>query len=328
MSPKSKLPLGGISATKSIAKSLIFYSRGGAQKVRYYYKPAGDPSAAQAAQRLLIKTKVKAWQALSVVDKTSWNDQAKILGDPWSGYTLFMSTWEGIMNFTELADAFDSYAGHGGKIIRIKAAEDGLEPSPAGGIFLDNFDDAFLYWAWKTETPAGSVSEADGKCLVSIGDGIPGNWWGSGLQQAPRLYICSLRGPMEVITKITEITTNVNTEAGMFITNNPLLGGNYGYTFGRNHTGKVLSVQLGVGTLETTLDSIDLPVWLRIRTIAVGTGNTTFFHYSTDGVTYVSLGSVVNLPHNSVGLYAKNWSDEAIDGYFEFFSIKMDQGPG
>ena len=33
----------------------------------------------------------------------------------------------GTLNFTDLADALSSYTGHGGKFIKVKAAEDGLE---------------------------------------------------------------------------------------------------------------------------------------------------------------------------------------------------------
>jgi len=90
MSPRVKLPFGSQSATKSYGKILTFYDRGGEQKVRIYNKPSGLGSEAQLAQRQIIKDKVAAWQALSPGEKATWNVQAKALGDPWSGYTLFM----------------------------------------------------------------------------------------------------------------------------------------------------------------------------------------------------------------------------------------------
>ena len=95
MSPRAKLPFGSHSAKKSYGKILTFYDRGGEQKVRIYNKPSGLGSEAQLAQRQIIKAKVAAWQALSVPAKASWNFQAKALGDPWSGYTLFMSIYSG-----------------------------------------------------------------------------------------------------------------------------------------------------------------------------------------------------------------------------------------
>ena len=61
--------------------------------MRIYNKPSGVGSEAQLAQRQIIKDKVAAWQALSAAEKATWNVQAKALGDPWSGYTLFMRNY-------------------------------------------------------------------------------------------------------------------------------------------------------------------------------------------------------------------------------------------
>jgi len=60
--------------------------------LRIYNKPLSPGTAAQLAQRQAIKEKVAAWQALSPGEKATWNNRAKSLGFPWSGYTLFMST--------------------------------------------------------------------------------------------------------------------------------------------------------------------------------------------------------------------------------------------
>ena len=201
-------------------------------------------------------------------------------------------------------------------------------PGGTSGQFLDNFSDAARYWAWKDLTPVGTITETGGYCQISIPAATAGNWWGVGLEQCPRAYLGSMTVPQEVITKLTVQTLNVNTKAGMFISNNPLLGGNSGYTLARNDAGIIQSVQLGVGTLAQTGGAIALPVWLRIRTVAEGNGNTTYFAYSTDGITYVALGNVVNLTHRAVGLYTKNWTNNAIDARFDFFSITMDSGPG
>lgn len=95
MSPKVRIPLGSSSAKKSIGKNLTFYQRGGKQHVRNYTVPTGEASEAQVAQRLIIKAKVEAWQALSPAEKAVWNSAAKTKGNPWFGYTLFMSIYEG-----------------------------------------------------------------------------------------------------------------------------------------------------------------------------------------------------------------------------------------
>ncbi len=195
--------------------------------------------------------------------------------------------------------------------------------------FLDNFNDASRYWSWKDLTPVGTITEPAGTyCQISIPAATAGNWWNVGLEQSPRAYLGCMTSPQEVITKLTYMTNNADTQAGIFISNNPLLGGNSGYTIGFTAVTKGIgSTKLGVGGIANSPPGLSLPVWLRIRTVAEGNGNTTYFHYSTDGTTWLPLGSVVNEPHRAVGLFAKNWSNNAIDSRFDFFSVTLDPGP-
>ena len=95
MCAKSTLPLGSLEATKSIGKNLTFARWKKSQRLRVYSEPLKPPTPAQRAQRNIIKDKVAFWKALSDEDKAVWNSEAKVLGDPWSGYTLFMSTYIG-----------------------------------------------------------------------------------------------------------------------------------------------------------------------------------------------------------------------------------------
>ena len=378
MSPKSKLPLGGISATKSIAKQLTFYSRGGKQKVRAYHKPSGDPSAAQITQRQIIKLRVQEWQALSFEEKDSWNIQAKILGDPWSGYTLFMSTQEAVMKFTELEDTFPNYSGLGGKPVYVNGAENGLEailPNiltmtnaeriALGGIsvgrivlctdtektwigtgsgdtellsgsfpaadveFLDNFNDSSRFWTWKDQTPTGTINETGTYLEISASAAEDANWWGAGLVTNPRAFIGELRSPQEIITKLIYHTTNLSSQGGMFVSNDPTNGGNDGYFLARQDDGEIIVAKLGTGNIGDSGGVVNLPVWLRIRMTGNGKGNTTYFHYSINGTDWISLASVNDLSHRGVGLAVKNWANPGpeIIARFDHFSVTMSPGP-
>lgn len=93
MSPRALLPLGSLSAKKSIRKALTFYNRGGQQFVKHYGAPIAPPSSAQTEQRTIIKAKVAVWQNLTLDQRLQWKAQAEALGDPWSGYSLFMSLY-------------------------------------------------------------------------------------------------------------------------------------------------------------------------------------------------------------------------------------------
>ena len=124
MSPKAKLPLGSSKATGSISKLLTFYQRGDKQKIRLYNKPLKPASAAQLAQREIIRERVAVWQGLSDPDKAAWNLRAKALGDPWSGYTLFMRSY--IMKFLDLDDTESSYLDQALRIALVNAEEDAL----------------------------------------------------------------------------------------------------------------------------------------------------------------------------------------------------------
>lgn len=150
MSPKAKLPLGSAAATKSIGKMLTFYRRGSKQKVRLYHKPTGLPSAGQTAQRAVIGALVKIWQGLSNEDKASWNSRAKALGDPWSGYTLFMRSY--IMKLLDLEDTPSTYTDKALRLALVKVTEDAIEFGPR--LFLsddapvDEGDDGDLWFEY------------------------------------------------------------------------------------------------------------------------------------------------------------------------------------
>ena len=203
----------------------------------------------------------------------------------------------------------------------------GATPPELG--FLDNFDDAARYWAWQDLAPVGTITEPAGTyCQISIPPATAGNWGGPGMEASPRPYLGSRSSPQEVITKLVYMTDNAETQAGMFISNNPLLGGNSGYTLAFTSVSHLVgSYELGVGAIDASPGAVSLPLWLRIRTVAEGNGSTTYFHYSTDGTTWLALGSVADEPHRAVGLFAKNWTNNAIDSRFDFFSIMPDPGP-
>ena len=333
MCAKSTLPFGGASATKSFGKTLTFYRRGTRQKVKKYGVPAGAPSAAQIAQRESIKQRVEAWQSLSALEKTSWNNQALLRGDPWSGYTLFMSTWEAVMNFTDLLDAFSSYVGKAGKIIQIKVTEDGLEAVEPGNIFLDNFDDDELHWGWRTDNLAGdrTVTESGGVLTIAIDSGTSSDWW-STVNNCPKI-ITGLRGfPCEIICKINSYTSDDSRQAGLFVAYDAVgAGSQYAFMYARSAGGVSIST---TGTALGTVAVLDFPIWLRIKILADSSSNRggrLIFSYSTDGESWTDQLTYDTWPYNPgvCGLFAKTWgTNPGISVPFEFFKVAESMGPG
>jgi len=194
--------------------------------------------------------------------------------------------------------------------------------------FLDNFEDSARHWSWRDEAGNGSFTETSDYLQISVAGAAQADWWGGGACDCPRAIIGCLRHPQEIITKLTTCTVNGNTSAGVFITNNPLDGAADGYILQRNNDQKIGVDELGVGNIALTGAPVALPVWLRIRTIGHGNGNTTFFHYSTDGSAWTSLISVDDLEFRACGLFAKNFITwNAIDARFDFFNIIKDTGP-
>jgi len=211
----------------------------------------------------------------------------------------------------------------------IGTASGDIETTGGSSGFLDNFNDGARYWAWNDAPKNGSITET-GTYLELKGTAAQDcNWWGAGVDDAPVAFIGTHTCPMEAITKLIFHTTNPNSQSGMYISNAPLLGGNSGYLVARDEAQHIIVSQLGVGNIADSGGVIALPVWLRIRTRGEGNGNITDFHYSIDGITYISLISVNNLPHRGVGLFSKNWSTPGpeIIGRFDFFSITLDPGP-
>jgi len=211
----------------------------------------------------------------------------------------------------------------------IGTASGDIETTGGSAGFLDNFNDAARYWAWNDDTPTGTITETGGYLEVSATGAEDANWWGAGLVDNPRAFIGTFRCPMEVITKLTYHTINLSSQGGMYISNDPMNGGNDGYFLARQDDEHIIVAKLGVGNIGDSGGVIALPVWLRIRTTGNGNGNITYFHYSTDGVTYISLISVADLDHRGVGLAVKNWAAPGpiIVARFDFFSVTVDPGP-
>ena len=195
--------------------------------------------------------------------------------------------------------------------------------------FLDNFNDAARYWAWNDQTPTGTIAETGTYLQVSATGAEDANWWGAGVISNPRAFIGEFRCPQEVITKLTYHTTNISSQGGMFVSDNPMNGGNDGYFLARQDDQHIIVAKLGVGNIGDSGGVVALPVWMRIRMTGHGNGNVTYFHYSIDGIVWTSLASVNNLSHRGVGLAVKNWASPGpeIIARFDFFSVTLDPGP-
>lgn len=237
----------------------------------------------------------------------------------------------GGLTFLLLSDTPSSYVGKKYDILRINTAENSVEfIDPEAAVeFYDDFSDNSRYWAWRDVPGNGSILEPAGTDLrLTLAGAANGDWWAAGTCNSPRAIIGTRRSPHSHIAKLTTHTANASTSCGIFVTDNPLDGGNSGYIFYRRSDGYLGIDALGTANVALTGSAISLPTWLRIRMIGHGNGNTTFFHYSTDGSSWTSLYSVNNLAHRAAGLFAKNWGAfNAITADFDFYKIQNDPGP-
>jgi len=329
MSPKSKLPLGSHGAKKSIGKLLTFYDRGGLQKVRLYNKPTGPPSAGQTAQRLVIASRVEAWQALSPAEKNEWNASAKALGDPWSGYTLFMSTYEeegpmphnlfsadhpdtvvgspasGDIIYANATPKWTKLAkGDDDKVLTLKSGLPSWE-TPAGGApseedlaFLDNFNDDERHWGWFDAAKNGSIVESGGVLTLSVANGVHG---GLNQNNMPRCLMGDPGAPFEVKIKLNSYSVNNSTQAGICISSHSGAGAeNQWLMFGRTRkdedaglNGLAIS-NFGSGWLASN-SITTLPIYLRFRITVLGKDEAALCEcaYSTDDESYTVLDTVL-----------------------------------
>ena len=321
------MPLGSHAAKKSIGKLLTFYDRGGLQKVRLYNKPTGLPSDGQTAQRLVIAGRVAAWQALSDEDKAAWNSSAKALGDPWSGYTLFMSTYveEGPMPHNLFsADHPDTVVGSpvsgdiiygnatpkwaklakgdNDKVLTLKSGLPSWE-TPAGGVsekdlaFLDNFDDGSRHWGWADDEKNGGITESGDIIMLSVADGISGGLSGSSF---PRCLLGDPGAPFEVKVKLNSYIVRNCTQAGICISVNSSQGGNDDWLlFGRTKRAEDagldgLAVTDFAGGWSQKNAVTTLPIYLRFRITVLSKDAAAICEcaYSTDDIDYTVLDTV------------------------------------
>jgi len=93
---------------------------------------------------------VNVWQGLSEENKAVWNLRAKDLGDPWSGYTLFMRSY--IMKLLDLEDTPSTYVDKALRLALVKATEDAIEFGPrlfvSDSAPVDEGDDGDLWFEY------------------------------------------------------------------------------------------------------------------------------------------------------------------------------------
>jgi len=209
--------------------------------------------------------------------------------------------------------------------------------------FLDNFDDEDIHWAWLKDniTANKTITElATGKLEIEIDNGTSGDWW-STVNTAPKL-ITGINPPCEIICKLTSITTNNETRAGLFIAGNAIENGSrYFAAITMVTIGGVTDLQaIEAGNGYDHMGDNTLPIWFKIKvTSSVGQGHLITFFYSTDGTNWTQMedgGNVKELTNLEpgdggmcAGLYAQNWaSNLLVTAEFDFFKIIPTFGPG
>jgi len=216
---------------------------------------------------------------------------------------------------------------------------------PSTPVFTDNFADAAIYWAWKTdETDANkTIVEAGGLLTIEVKNNVIAVLNDSD-NMAPKIFTGVPGYPCEVITKLNDYTVNDKTAAGLFIAMNPITNtaqGFYGIcrlkstVNGRDGISMIDIAHISGGLADAAVAT--LPIWLKIRIKAHAyAAIDILFYYSEDGINYTLLYTLtpwawINTkdPAVIIGLIANNTAITSnIAAPFEFITITQDSGPG
>lgn len=350
MSPRLVLPLMSLEARGKLKGLGVFYRKNGQNWLKDFQTYTDSPTLAESFQRLRVRAKVAAWQALPAPEKAAWNDAARARGGTWCGYTLFMKeytlsgTWyQDLIDacaaapraFGSLSDVDDSTKAAGNVPTWSPAAGKWIPAAPAAASpapFIDNFDDASRHWAWYDHNVAAgkSISESGSALTISVAAGTPSDWW-SNSNSAPKAIMSIPSAPCDILTKVNAFTVNDCCQAGLFIAADPIgQGSTYAYFLTFGNTGIGVSAS-GVASLGSN-PSTTLPVWLRIRVLNENKGSfRAIFSFSLDGSSFTDVYTLSGYPilagKPSCGIFVKNWTGNAISAPFEFFKVIPSAGP-
>ncbi|MCX6566893.1 MAG: hypothetical protein NTW38_10830 [Candidatus Aminicenantes bacterium] len=354
MSPRLVLPLMSQEARGKIKGLGIFYRKNGQNWLKDFQTYTDSPTLAESFQRLRVRAKVAAWQALSAPDKASWNAAAAARGGTWCGYTLFMKeytlsgTWYQDLidacaaaprTFGSLSDVDDS-----GKAAGYVPTWDAVTgkwipaPSAAGGLvpFLDNFAGASIFAdlvLYGTSGSARTITQADGRLKFAASAGQECSSY------IPRVFLSVPFFPCEIETKLAAYNKGERTIAGLYV-------GPEGRGTGASANNRFIDQAFSTGdslngvrvegnsAQQALAANSAIPKWMKIRVMGTHQYAKWFFYYSTDGAAWTLLYTheLANaLGGLACGLFIGNWYNQpAVSAEFEYFKITpyVFSGPG
>jgi len=237
--------------------------------------------------------------------------------------------------------------GAAGEVLTVAGGNVAWQPGGGGGgggEFVDNFDDASIYWAWTTFGVGATrtITEAGGVVTMHGDAGVACDFWTAG-NDGPQFHIDAPQFPCTIVTKVDHDGAVPDLcEFGIFACCRIHSGSNGGaWIMGRRRWDASGQNGIFASRWGAALGNVDpmitLPVWLRIRVAgghAVRSG--AFFDYSTDGINWTNITSDSNSSISpstqgfTHGLYIRNWvaPKPQIDAQFHFFTMTLDEGPG
>jgi len=332
----------------------VFYRKNGQNWLKDFQTYTDSPTLAESFQRLRVRAKVAAWQALSALEKSSWNEAARARGGTWCGYTLFMKeytlsgTWyQDLIDacaaapraFGSLSDVDDS-AKAAGFVPTWNAAENKwlAAPPPSSGpaSFTDSFSGASIFPDWTLYGLSGSartITQADGRLKISAASGQECSGY------LPRAFLPVPFFPCEIETKLAAYNKGERTVAGLFVgpdgrgagssVNNRFIDQIFSSGDGLN------SIRVeGNGAQQAIAANATVPKWMKVRVMGSHQYAKWHFYYSVDGSSWTLLYSheLANaLGGLSCGLFGGNWYNQpAVSAEFEYFKITpyVFSGPG
>ena len=206
--------------------------------------------------------------------------------------------------------------------------------------FKDKFNDNSIFWGWNLdEVGAGRTIEetALGKLLIAVTGGTNAIWRNTD-NLAPKTVMGTGAYPVEIIAKMSSVALLEDTQAGLYISENPTgTGSQNNLRIGRlreaGFDGLVVNLD-GYSWLWNQDGITDSPIWFRLRvsnfcwTIAK-----IIFGYSVNGSTWIDVytgytpGWFTGSHIPGVGLFATNDLKKlslynAVSASFDYFNMK------
>ena len=165
-----------------------------------------------------------------------------------------------------------------------------------GSGFIDEFDDAEIFWAWRIHNTDANrlITEGSGKLGFETKNNVNARFWSPGENHSPKAFIGIPACPCEIITRLSAFN-DATAAAGLWIGIDPINAEQdqcYGICRHNPDEGPPAD---GISILKSTDDNggiadvavTTIPIWFKIRLSAISyEAVKILFYYSLDGLAW------------------------------------------